>query len=79
LAYGSLAGIPFLWAVGFVMMLPFGVAHAMAAAIFVGIATGPFAGALVVLVRRLVKVERAAEREGDQLRRGAASSPYRRT
>ena len=59
LAYGALIGIPIMWAVGFLMMLPFGAPVAFGASVFVAGFIGPFLGALIMMLRRLLQIERA--------------------
>lgn len=57
LAYGTLLGIPIMWAVGFLLMLPVGAPVAFGASLFVGCFIGPFVGALILMLRRLVQIE----------------------
>ena len=54
---GTLVGVPATWAVGTVLMLPWGLAVAAPAAIFVGIASGPFFGAGVFLMAKILRQE----------------------
>jgi hypothetical protein len=56
--YGTLVGVPAMWAVSFVFLLPFGVQVAAVTAVAVAVAAGPFAGGLFFLVRRLFQLHR---------------------
>jgi hypothetical protein len=54
---GTAVGVPLTWVVATVLMLPWGLAVAAPAAIFVGIASGPFFGAAVFLMAKILRQE----------------------
>ena len=54
---GTAVGVPLTWAVATVLMLPWGLVIAAPAAIFVGIASGPFFGAAIFLMAKILRQE----------------------
>ena len=57
IGYGALFGIPTICVVGFLILLPLGVASAFGVSLFVAFWAGPFAGAVVMLARRNSQLE----------------------
>jgi hypothetical protein len=55
---GAAVGVPALWAISTLVLLPLGLPVAALASIFVGIASGPFFGCSAFLMAKLVRLDR---------------------
>lgn len=65
LVRGTILGFPLAWLMSTLLMWPLGWKIAFSAAFFVAIAAGPFLGASILLMRRLVQLDRL-ERSSDR-------------
>lgn len=58
LVRGTILGFPLAWILSTAMLWPLGPKIAFGAAFFVALAAGPFLGASILLMRRLVQLDR---------------------
>jgi hypothetical protein len=64
LVRGTLLGFPLAWVLSALMMWPLGLKMAFVAGFFVAVAAGPFLGASILLMRRLLQLDRLERASG---------------
>lgn len=57
---GTIVGIPAMWLIGLVLLFPVGFPVALYASFFLAVASGPFFGATVFLMAKIVREEHRA-------------------